>query len=249
MIEQVFIEEYGNGWMEDEMRDLRSEFENRGIPVTLFTAKRLQRRQLPLTARTLVSGTIPVVLAALKQIDVELPEPDDYPDCLQAFLNRRIWFSTVGAIQQWLHGGIDGLVFVKPKGRLKRFTGFVAGNPGDAIYFEGASASLPVYCSDVLQWRSEWRVFVLRGEIIGIRHYEGDSALLLDEKRVREAVTLWQKSGRARVGYAIDFGVLEDGTTALVELNDGFSIGSYGLDKRLYTDLTVARWCEMVGLK
>jgi hypothetical protein len=32
---------------------------------------------------------------------------------------------------------------------------------------------------------------------------------------------------------------------ALVEWNDGFSLGSYGLEGGLYTDLILARWCEL----
>jgi hypothetical protein len=28
-------------------------------------------------------------------------------------------------------------------------------------------------------------------------------------------------------------------------MNDGFALGSYGLDDASYTDLVIARWCEI----
>jgi hypothetical protein len=62
-----------------------------------------------------------------------------------------------------------------------------------------------------------------------------------------EAIGLLEASGEATAGYGIDFGVLRGGTIALVEWNDGFALGSYDLDKSLYTDLILARWCELTG--
>jgi hypothetical protein len=49
------------------------------------------------------------------------------------------------------------------------------------------------------------------------------------------------------MGYGLDLGVLSGGQTALVEWNHGFSLGSYGLDSSLYTELILARWCEFMG--
>jgi hypothetical protein len=41
----------------------------------------------------------------------------------------------------------------------------------------------------------------------------------------------------------MDFGILDDGVTCLVEVNDGLSLGRYyGIDGIDYTQLLVARW-------
>jgi hypothetical protein len=245
-IAHAFIEEYGNGRVESEMADLRDELTARGIPVTLFVGKRLIRRQLPLTRQILVAGTIPIVHEALRQLEIPLPEPDDYPDCLAAYLHRRIWTDTVRGVIERVYADGEPF-FAKPRGRLKRFTGHVFASPSDLAYLEGASRKTPVLCSSVVEWVSERRVFVLQGEIVGIRLYAGDTAVAPDEKVVAEAVSLWEASGRAHAAYAIDFGVLKSGVTALVELNDGFSIGSYGLDRAVYADFTLARWQELLG--
>lgn len=112
-------------------------------------------------------------------------------------------------------------------------------------YFQGTSHSTPVYCSEVVKWLSEYRVFVMEGEIVGIKHYCGDPTVMIDLHTVSDAVNLLTESNQGTVGYAVDFGVVEGGITALVEWNDGFSLGSYGLDKRIYTELILTRWCEL----
>lgn len=62
----------------------------RGVEVTLFTRKRMERRQLAISPRTLVVGEIPVVETALKQLGVEPPGDDSYPDALHRYLLRRV---------------------------------------------------------------------------------------------------------------------------------------------------------------
>lgn len=248
MIRRAFIQESGNGRLEPEMRDLLDGLRQRGIPTELFTRKRLTRRQLPLAGDTLVAGDVPTVLSALRQLGIESPPPNDYPRCQGPWLHRRVWTSTVRRLIDDLLGGSGRALFSKPQARKKRFTGPVFATPADLIHLEGASRSTTLLCSDVVRWRSESRAFVIRGEVIGIRHYAGDPAVGVDEEVVARAVRLLEESGAAKAGYGIDFGLLETGETALVEWNDGFSLGSYGLDTALYTELTVARWCELTGV-
>jgi hypothetical protein len=113
----------------------------------------------------------------------------------------------------------------------------------------GASDHSPVWCSEIVEWLSEYRVYVVRGKIVGTGHYAGDASKCLDRGQVDEAVACFEASGDAPGGYGIDFGVLSTGQTALIEVNDGYSLGSYGLADDLYTDLIIARWAEMTNLR
>lgn len=246
MICKAFVEEMGNRRMEPEMRDVYEELLERNVPVEVFVEKRIQRRQLPLAKDTLVVGYVQTVLGALRQLSIEPPPTNDYPTALQPFLHRRIWKSTVAQLFDWVYDG-NGPIFAKPEGRKKRFTGQVFSRPDDFGYTEGASRSTPIFCSEVLEWLSEYRVFVIHGKIMGIKHYEGDPTCKIDEQAGSEAVRLLEQSGEVTAAYAVDFGVISDGRTALVEWNDGFSLGSYGLDKAIYTDLLITRWCEITG--
>jgi len=248
MITKALIQISATGRMEPEIHDLKEELMERRIPVEPFTEKELTQRKLVLAPDILVAGYISEIQTALHQLKREWTGVDGYPESLRHLLHRRISVSSVGQIIHNLHNELMEPLFVKPKGRIKRFTGTVFASPSDIVYMEGASAKMPVYCSEVVRWLSEYRIFVMYGRIVGIQHYAGDPAHVLDERVVAEAVQTYQGSGEAPAGYGIDFGVLNSGQTALIEVNDGFSLGSYGLDRSVYTDLTIARWCELTGL-
>lgn len=53
----------------------------------------------------------------------------------------------------------------------------------------------------------------------------------------------------APVTYALDFGVTDEGQTLLVEFNDFTSLGSYGLDPKLYASLITERWMELTQIR
>ena len=47
----------------------------------------------------------------------------------------------------------------------------------------------------------------------------------------------------------MDWGVTSQGDTQLVEVNDGFALGNYGLSGGVYTAMIEARWRELMGLR
>ena len=244
---KAFLQEKGNGRLGVEESDLYRILRLRGIEVELFTEKRIRRRQLDLARDVLVAGSIPVVLGALRQLGVEPPEPNDYPRCLARHLHRRVWTSTIRQVTAIILNDELHPVFVKPIGRMKRFTGAVVHTRDELWRFQGASLRLPVFCSEPVDWLTEHRAYVASGKIVGIKHYLGDPDVELDEDVVAAAVAELENSNEAVAGYALDFGVLSTGVTALVEMNDGFSLGSYDLDPSAYTDLITARWMEITG--
>lgn len=246
MIERAFVQEEGQGRLLPEMRDARAALSARGIEVTLFLAKRMARRQLPLSRQTLVVADIPTVEAALRQLGIEPPPDESYPEPLRPYMHRRIWASTLGDVEQRCLGGDGETVFVKPRERLKRFTGFVADPPGLASV-GAVSRRTAVWCSEVVRFLSEWRAYVIDGKIAGVLRYAGDEAQRPDPGVLEEAVLAWSTSGRAARGYGVDFGVLDDGRTALVELNDGYGLGNYGLSAETYLELCIARWEQLTA--
>jgi len=50
----------------------------------------------------------------------------------------------------------------------------------------------------------------------------------------------------APVAYSLDFGVTEDGRTLLVEANDFYFLGCYGLSPLSYALAIADRWKEIV---
>jgi hypothetical protein len=51
------------------------------------------------------------------------------------------------------------------------------------------------------------------------------------------------------VAYSLDLGLAEDGRTLIVEINDCFSLGTYGFPALPYAQMVVDRWSEIVGLE
>lgn len=45
--------------------------------------------------------------------------------------------------------------------------------------------------------------------------------------------------------YGINFGVTSKGETLLVEVNEGYALGCYGLFPDFYAKLIITRWAEL----
>ncbi|MEP0892619.1 ATP-grasp domain-containing protein [Leptolyngbya sp. FACHB-16] len=247
MISKAFIQEQGNGRLREEEQRVVEELKYRGIPITFYTEKRIRRRQLVLDSESLVVGDMPCIVGALQQLSIPEPEPNDYPVSLHEFLHRRVWRSTLRELELGLRDSHYPAVFVKPATRRKRFTGCVLESEYDLSRVYGVSRQEKVWCSEVVTWLSEHRIYVVHSEIKGVDHYAGNAEVSVDLEEVRRAIQALDQSGESYAGYAIDFGVLDSGQTALVEMNDGFAIGAYSIDSKNYTDMIWARWEELLA--
>jgi hypothetical protein len=76
--------------------------------------------------------------------------------------------------------------------------------------------------------------------------YSGDFRIYPDCRVIENAINDFKD---APAGYVIDFGVTSAGETVLIECNDGWSVGSYGCDPRIYTDMLCKRWIELTKYK
>lgn len=184
-------------------------------------------------------GSIAFVQTALKNLGFEIPEHNDYPICLNEFYGRKITESTINKIannpELWN-------VFIKPKGALKKFTGTHVKSTYDLIGCGDIQNDTSVWVSEPVNFVSEWRVFVRYKKIIGVKPYKGDWRGQYNVKIIEKAVEAYENQP---AGFAIDFGLTDDGRFLVVEVNEGYSIGNYGLFYIDYAKLISARWAEM----
>ena len=110
----------------------------------------------------------------------------------------------------------------------------VFSGPSDFYQFENTSKKTKVYCSEIVEWITEYRIYVIDDKIIDIKWYEGEKRPI-NLQVVKEAIKLYSPVR----GYGIDFGLLKTGETALIEFNDGYSLGNYGMWKKHYADLII----------
>jgi hypothetical protein len=212
----------------------------RGFTVQFVTAKQIERRRVLIADVDFAAGGLSFMAAAFRQLGVAIPLPADYPPEVAEFMRRDIWPSTVGQARAAFDSG-SAPMFVKPRFSRKRFTGrvFTSGTDWPLC---NLSRHLEIWCSTPVTFLSEHRIFVVNGAVRAIRLYDGSHEITPDLATV--AAIASALSARM-AGFAFDVGVLDDGTTALVEVNEGFSVGGYGVDAEVLVDVFLARWVEI----
>lgn len=175
---------------------------------------------------------------ALQKLGKPRPTPFDYPEELAACMGRKVWRTTLGAIRRTLTP-----VFIKPM-EEKLFTGFIWRGGGiEAVRIATYDNDVPIWASEVVPFVSEHRVYIKDQQILDTRRYKGDWGLAPRRTVVENAVKAFAPS--APRAYSLDFGITEKDETLLVEANDGYALGCYGLPPVLYAQMLEARWEEL----
>lgn len=239
---RLVIEERRQGHPDLEEALLIAHATTLGLPVERLTWKPFVQGRFVPQKGDVVAGSVTFVRSALKALGKPLPPQNPYPESLRGFLHRRVWQSpTLGNV---LNGWTEP-VFIRPAKRWKLFTGFVAQNPRPAEVY-GISRREPVWCAEVVRFVSEWRCYVVDHTVlfIGLAKFGGDRTKAPDPLVLEVAAALY--AGPA--AYAMDFGVLDSGETALIEVNDGFSVGAYdGVPAETYWQMIATRWHELTA--
>lgn len=188
----------------------------------------------------IIVGGIGNVRKRLKNLNIIRPDKEiDYPEELKPFLKRRIWESTINQIfadkNSWP-------IFIKPKTETKLFAGKVIQNEMDFLGIINEEKDIEVLCSELIDFKTEWRCFIRYKKILDIRRYKGNWDTKIDVKTVQTAIDSFITQPNS---FALDFGVNEQGETILVEVNDGHSLGTYGLSSAHYAKFLSARWSEL----
>lgn len=184
-----------------------------------------------------IVGYIGDVWRAFRKLGLPKPEPLDYPEDLQYLMGRWTERAVLGDVRNRTNPGI----FVKPVGH-KIFTGFVmTGSFDDSIRLAPYPPDTEVWLSQAVTFVSEYRCYVLRRGILGVHYYKGDWSKAPDRKTVEEAVAAWEGQP---VAWTLDVGVTSEGQTLLVEVNDGYSFGNYGMLSTNYAQMLEAWWEE-----
>lgn len=168
------------------------------------------------------------------------------PLFFQHFLKRDCEVKTVDWI---LNENKTWPIFAKPYMSIKAFTGTVLLNDFDAhCVLNQVNRRLECLTQEVVDpIISEWRCYINRGSIVALKHYLGDSLTFPDQKFVIDCFQYAQKHLK-NISYTLDFGVGEidgDVETFLIEPNDGWAIGCYGLDPMDYVKFCKDRWWEI----
>lgn len=140
------------------------------------------------------------------------------------------------------------ILFVKPK-QIKLFTGMVVDkrflsclNP----YPEDSDViiSKPFDYEILSEWRCYVRKTLLKNPIVDIRCYSGDPFITPKKEFIlqifNENILKYPKA------YTIDVAILSNGENKVVEFNDMWAIGNYGIENSEYLKLLKERYFEII---
>lgn len=182
------------------------------------------------------------------------PYVPDYPEALTNFLGRHIWHDSMYRFScdetKWSAG-----YFVKPV-KDKVFTGHTIRSIADLMGCGNHSEDYEVLVSEPLEIMAEWRVFIRYDKILDVRPY----GVIMDSSRksyyyhydpeiLDQMLSSFTKWDERPMGCSMDICCTKDGRTLLVEMNDAYALGCYGLNSVLYAKLISARWSQLLSVK
>lgn len=192
---------------------------------------------------TMPFGSVAYVLDGLRRRGADEPPIINYPPSLGPYLCRKVWSSTLGKER-------GGSAWIKGAGHDKPFP------PGPACSenMRVVDEHIDVWASDPVEWLCEWRCYISEGSMMWRERYDpegDDDAPEPDNSVICDMISAYESDRTSPAGYALDVGVLSDGRTALVEVNDGYALGYYGpVEPRrasAYLYLLVSRYMQICG--
>jgi len=213
-----------------------------GMEVELFEDKDSDTLEIDKDSEIVIAG-VPVMIKMFEKFGGLIPNPLDIPDELKSFCGRK---TNIGTLKE-LYDTTSYPIFVKPANKGKLFDGQIVFCKEELGLFQYVDEmdewNTKVFSSEVIKIDSEFRCFVINGEIYDCRKYKGEFSAVPDFKVIQECVDAYKS---APVAYAIDFGVTDKGETILIEANDGYSLGPYGFDSYNYARMMILRWKEIM---
>tara|TARA_E500000305_G_scaffold106306_1_gene104752 strand:- start:26 stop:823 length:798 start_codon:yes stop_codon:yes gene_type:complete len=195
---------------------------------------------------TIVRAGVGTVLLALQRAGRTAPQIYDLPRDLWPYTARRIWESTLGEFRsEATNSEFEPAIHIKPLIHQKMFTGLVVSKFSNLIPTAHLDDDVQILCQETLCFESEWRSYILRDRILQVCYYKGNPLLFPDPSIIQKAIPAFQDRP---IAFSLDWAVTTSGATVLVEVNDGFSLGNYGLPGHLDTAMVEARWRQMMGL-
>lgn len=180
----------------------------------------------------IVVGFIEDILNISKIMEFGNLKQIDYPDELKEYLHRNISITTTLQLPN------EYPYFIKPT-NIKSFSGRVVNEFKD---LKGVVDTELYFTKTIHQIVSEYRCFILKGEIIGVKHYKGNPFITIDENILEDMVYKYKTAPNA---YSLDIGVTNNGLNILVECNNGYSSGNYGLSDIQYAKFLMQGYLDI----
>lgn len=239
----AFLEKINGEWLDDFVYIAKQPLIDMGYNIVPYDGDDLEHTlamRNPDPNTDICIGSVQGTERFFEACGVPIPGYLGYPEQLKKYMGRNIItipFSELGK---------DFPYFVKPAVGVKMFTGDVVSNEKHLEYlvmFDKCQPDTMVIKSEVIEFLSEYRVFVSHGKIYDVKHYKGTWKEHVSWSIIENMVSDYTDCPSA---YTLDVGLASNGITRLVEVNDMWAIGSYGMDGREYALLCARRMKEIL---
>lgn len=202
---------------------------------------------IPYEPDTIVVGYVEDTMKYMDMHNIKYPKPLNIPTELKSFkyrLGRNMTFSEAKQLP-------GETLFIKPVSKVKQFSSGVVKISSLSNLIDIPDDEI-VYVGWPVEMLSEYRCFVYKGEVVGIKHYQGDFSLFPNFDHIIKMVYEYKS---APIAYTLDVAIQKhktynDGTvTSIVECNDFWSIAHYGLDPVIYAKMLRDRWFQMAKFR
>lgn len=248
---RAFLEKTELGdYFDDFVYISKYQLQNLGVEIVDFNGsnlKSLDKYEFNLKNDILI-GSVEASCIFFKKCGIEPPNYLGYPEELKPYLHREIIETKFGDINH------SYPYFVKPRTHVKLFTGALIKDEKSykfmRDYYPEVNSDTELFLSDPIDFLSEYRCFVHKGELKGIQWYSGDFKRFPDIKTIESMISDYKSSN---VAYTLDVGIYKNNvytgsknySTALVEVNDMWAIGSYGFNAKDYVRMIIDRFQEI----
>lgn len=239
-INAIYVQKSGGEFINETAFSMWNGCKLLGLPVETFEENSF--KHIILDRSDVVHGYVRIVKQAFNDLGIASINPNldgDPPECLHQFFKRKLWKSTIGKLKLF-----PKYCFIKPLNESKFFSGFIFDGISGLIKISAFPDDLEILCSEVVDFVSEYRCFVHNGLLVDVRRYGGNITKFVD---VNVALDCIKTFSSAPISYSIDLGLTTTGETVIVELNDAYSLGGYGIDSTLYVKMIIDRWFEIVN--
>jgi hypothetical protein len=221
-------------------------FQQKKTKVVLFS----DLDKVPLSRYNIIVAGTEYTIKRIKDLGIEPPQALHIPEELNQYLylGRCISHMTFKMFKGLAErDSINFPIFIKPEGYAKEFVaGPVSNRENALLFYDNVPDDCLIMLSEIVDIVSEYRCYVLNGELIGIKHYLGDIRIFPDVRDIDNMIATYRSQPKA---FALDVGITNRGNTILIECNDAWSLGNYGLNDKQYAHMLAVRWHEMMSKK
>jgi hypothetical protein len=218
-----------------------------GYTTKLITANDIYSNKHKITKDDVFGGHVQLCQYIWKQLKIKEPQIPNYPEELKEYYGRSIRKMSFKSFTKILqeNENFGNTYFVKPVYN-KLFTGFTCVTEREFLSKTSCANNVELFVSSYINFGAEFRAYIYKGKVVDCFRYWGDNwRIQTPHEDIENMASLLNVNA---IFYSLDVGIDNNtGKTLLMEVNDGYALGNYGLAPVDYARYTAHRWFEITN--